>query len=43
MKIENKVKLTDVSEEFIQNLDKRLHEFKNYKLVFVFINYCYKV
>ena len=43
MEIEDEIKFADISEVFIQNLDKALHQFKNNQLVLLLVNDCYEI
>jgi hypothetical protein len=43
MKIEDKVQFTYISEVFIKNLNKGLHEFKYNQLILILINDCYEI
>lgn len=38
MEVENEVQLADITEVFVQNLNKALHEFKYYQFVLVLVD-----
>ena len=43
MEIEDEIKFADISEVFIQNLDKALHQFKDDQLVLLLVHNCYEI